>query len=69
MPDLVVFYKRIKTGANEQLVGTAAEGRVGEEEKAALPSPAAPFSTLYVFSYPSASHTQPLEVHNEGFTT
>lgn len=32
MPDLVVFYKRIKTGTNDQLVGAAAEGRVQEEE-------------------------------------
>lgn len=56
MADLVVFYKRIKTGAHEQLVGPVAEGRVGEEVRS-LHTRSCCTASKYVFSHPEASHT------------
>lgn len=58
MPDLVVYYKSIKNGANEQLLGPEREDRVGEEVRSFLPSPASQLPTFYVSSYPAASHIQ-----------
>lgn len=58
MPDLVVYYKSIKNGANEQLLGPEREDRVGEEVRSFLSSPAAQLPTFYVSSYPATSHIQ-----------